>query len=111
MAGISPDESGCLAARSRIHPVCRIFHPDKSGGFHRRVVKMATTSVLGLRHELDHDGCAYGQVSRERLTHVGETVEAVNQKVNYVLAAVGLQLVSFVLGVIAFLLYHLPAGR
>jgi hypothetical protein len=75
------------------------------------MAKMAATSVSGLRHELDHDGCAYGQVSRERIAHVIEEVEAVEHKVNYMLAAVGLQLVSFAMGVVMFLLYHLPAGK
>jgi hypothetical protein len=72
---------------------------------------MAASNMAGLRHELDRDGCAYGQVSRERLSHVMEAVGSVDHKVNYVLAAVGLQLVGFVLAVIIFLLYHLPAGR
>ena len=72
---------------------------------------MTQPSVAGLRHELDREGCAYGQVSRERLAHVMEEVEAVEQKLNYLLAAVGMQLVGFVLSVLVFLLYHLPAGR
>jgi hypothetical protein len=69
---------------------------------------MAPTNVSGLRHDLDRDGCAYGQVSRERISHVIEEVEALEHKVNYVLAAVGLQLVSFMMGVVMFLLYRLP---
>jgi hypothetical protein len=71
---------------------------------------MAVTSVSSLRHELDSDGCAYGQVSRERISHVIEQIESVDHKVNYVLAAVGLQLLGFMLGVVMFLLYHMPAG-
>ena len=72
---------------------------------------MTNTSMAGLRHELDRDGCAYGQVSRERLTHVVEATEAVEHKLNYVLAAIGLQLLSFVFAVLLFLLYHLPVAR
>ena len=69
---------------------------------------MVPTNVNGLRHELDGNGCAYGLVSRERIAHVIGEVEALEHKVNYVLAAVGLQLVSFMMGVVMFLLYHLP---
>ena len=74
---------------------------------------MATNTVGGLRHELDQDGCAFGQVSRERLAHIGTAVDRVaaevqrlESKLNYVLAAIGLQLIGFVLGVVIFLLYH-----
>ena len=78
-----------------------------------KVLKMATQTVAGLAHELDQEGCAYGQVSRERLSHiqaaverVAGAIERVETKLNYVLAAIGLQLFGFVLGVIVFLLYH-----
>ena len=78
-----------------------------------KVLKMATQTVAGLAHELDQEGCAYGQVSRERLSHiqaaverVADEVQRVETKLNYVLAAIGLQLFGFVLGVIVFLLYH-----
>ncbi len=70
---------------------------------------MANNAMAGLRHELDRDGCAYGQVSRERINHVMVAVEAVEHKLNYVLAAVGVQLVGFVFAVLVFLLYHLPS--
>jgi hypothetical protein len=69
---------------------------------------MASHSMAALRQELDRDGCAYGQVSRERITHLVEATAAVEHKLNYVLAAVGLQLLSFVFAVLVFLLYHLP---
>ena len=72
------------------------------------VAKMAPSTISGLRHELDRDGCAYGQVSRKRIARALEEVEALEHKVNYMLAAVGLQLVSFMMGVVMFLLYHLP---
>lgn len=74
-----------------------------------KVTQVVMNSVVGLRHELDRDGCAYGQVSRERIAHVMEAVEAVEHKLNYVLAAVGLQLVGFFIGVVLFLLNHAVA--
>jgi len=69
---------------------------------------MPATTLAALRRELDHDGCAYGQISRERLSHVLAAVEKIEQKTNYVLAAVGLQLAGFLLSVVLYLLYHLP---
>ena len=64
-----------------------------------------------LRRELDLEGCAFGQVSRERLSHVGEAVRSVDAKLNYVLAAVGLQLFGFLLTVVLYVLAHLPVAR
>ena len=72
---------------------------------------MASNTVAALRHELDQDGCAFGKVSRERLNHVAEAVVAVDAKLNYVLAAVAVQLFGFLLGVVLFFLYHLPVTR
>jgi hypothetical protein len=72
---------------------------------------MGGLSIAGLRRELDHDGCAYGQVSRERLDNlaerldgVGEGVETLERKLNYVLGAAALQLFAFLLGVVAYIL-------
>ncbi len=72
---------------------------------------MAGISIAGLRRELDHDGCAFGQVSRERLDNLAERLDGVaagvagvERKLNYVLGAVGLQLFAFLLGVVAFTL-------
>lgn len=67
------------------------------------VVRMATNSIAGLRRELDHDGCAYGQVSRERLSHVVDAVEGMERKLNYILGAVALQLAGFFIGVVMYL--------
>jgi hypothetical protein len=65
---------------------------------------MAANTLAGLRHELDHDGCAYGQVSRERLSHVVDAVEGMERKLTYILGAVGLQLLGFFIGVVVYLL-------
>jgi hypothetical protein len=65
---------------------------------------MAANTLAGLRRELDHDGCAYGQVSRERLSHVVDAVEGMERKLNYILGAVGLQLLGFFIGVVVYLL-------
>ncbi len=64
-----------------------------------------------LRRELDLEGCAFGQVSRERLSHVAEAVRSVDAKLNYVLAAVGLQLFGFLLAVTLYVLAHLPIAH
>jgi hypothetical protein len=72
---------------------------------------MAGNGMGALRRELDLEGCAFGKVSRERLSHVAESVRSVDAKLNYVLAAVGLQLFGFLLAVMLYVLAHLAAGR
>jgi hypothetical protein len=72
---------------------------------------MAGNGLGTLRHELDREGCAFGKVSRERLSHVAEAVRSVDAKLNYVLAAVGLQLFGFLLAVMLYVLAHLAAAR
>ena len=65
---------------------------------------MASNTITALRQDLNRDGCAYGQVSRERLTHVAELAQSVEQKLTYVLVAVGLQLVGFFIAVVLLVL-------
>ena len=72
---------------------------------------VARTMMTALRHELDLEGCAFGQVSRERLNHVAAAVQSVDAKLNYVLAAVALQLFGFLLAVVLYLLAHLSLAR
>ena len=72
---------------------------------------MASNGMGTLRRELDLEGCAFGQVSRERLSHVAEAVRSVDAKLNYVLAAVGLQLFGFLLAVMLYVLAHLAGAR
>ncbi|MGH2346353.1 MAG: hypothetical protein ACRDG4_14095 [Chloroflexota bacterium] len=69
--------------------------------------KMGSNGATALRRELDLEGCAFGQVSRERLSHVAEAVRSVDSKLNYVLAAAGLQLFGFLLAVVLYFLAHL----
>lgn len=68
-------------------------------------------AAVDLRNALDHDGCAYGQVSRERLTHIQDgldRVEAqtarVEARLTYVLSALALQFVGFFIAVVVYLL-------
>lgn len=72
---------------------------------------MANQAMASLRHELDLEGCAFGQVSRERLNHVATAVQSLDAKLNYVLAAVGLQLFGFLLAVVLYFLTHLAPVR
>ena len=72
---------------------------------------MAANTLAGLRHELDHDGCAYGQVTRERLARlqdsvdrVGEEVARVEARLSYVLGIVAVQFLAFFIGVVGYLL-------
>lgn len=44
---------------------------------------MAANTLGGLRRELDHDGCAYGQVSREQRSHVVDAVEIMGRTWRY----------------------------
>ena len=75
---------------------------------------MAANSVNGLRHELEQDGCGFGRVTEEKVRGLSESVlrlereiGKVDGKLNYVLGVVGIQLLSFLLAVVIFLLYHL----
>lgn len=81
--------------------------PGRAGG---RVLRLPpVNSVAGLRQNLDDGGCAFGQVSRERvdnlITDVGllrGEVHALKAQVSYVFVCVLLQLVAFVLAVILY---------
>ncbi|HVA88254.1 MAG TPA: hypothetical protein VNL71_00285 [Chloroflexota bacterium] len=72
---------------------------------------MAHHGMGMFRHELDLEGCAFGQVSRERLNHVAAALQSVDAKLSYVLAAVGLQLFGFLLAVVLYFLAHVPLAR
>lgn len=68
-------------------------------------------AAVDLRHDLDQSGCAYGQVSRERLSHIQDAVDRVENQVvkvearlTYVLAALALQFVGFFITVVVFML-------
>ena len=68
-------------------------------------------NVATFRPDLDRDGCAFGQVSRERMTglqdaldRVEDHVVRVEARLNYVLAAVGLQLAGAFIAAIVFLI-------
>jgi hypothetical protein len=67
---------------------------------------MAASSVAQLRHDLDAGGCAYGQVSRERIAHVAEGVERIERKLNYIIGVIGVQLVSFFLAMLLYAVQH-----
>jgi hypothetical protein len=67
---------------------------------------MPTNSINALRASLDREGCAYGQVSRERLDNLAQDIKSIESKVSFVAGSVVLQLVSFVLAVMLFLLNH-----
>jgi hypothetical protein len=67
---------------------------------------MPTNTIHTLHANLDRDGCAYGQVSRERLDNLAEDIKSIESKVSFVASSVVLQLVSFVLAVMMFLLNH-----
>lgn len=62
--------------------------------------------VGALRDALDRDGCAYGQVTRERVDNLLARVQSIEAKVNVIAAGVALQLVGFFFAVILFLLNH-----
>ena len=59
-----------------------------------------------LRESLDRDGCAFGQVTRERLDNVLGHLQSMESKVNLIATGVTLQLVAFFFAVILFLLNH-----
>jgi hypothetical protein len=59
-----------------------------------------------LRESLVRDGCAFGQVTRERLDNVLGHLQSMESKVNLIATGVTLQLVAFFFAVILFLLNH-----
>ena len=67
---------------------------------------MPTNTINGLRASLDRDGCAFGQVSRERVDNLAQDIKSIESKVSFVAGSIVLQLVSFVLAVMVFLLNH-----
>ena len=67
---------------------------------------MPANTINALRTSLDHDGCAFGQVSRERVDNLAQDIKSIESKVSFVAGSVVLQLVSFVLAVMLFLLNH-----
>ena len=72
----------------------------------RTVPRRTRQSIYVVRDELDCNGCEFGRLNRERISRVYETVDKVDRKVNYVLAAVGLQLFTFLLTVVSVLVYR-----
>jgi hypothetical protein len=67
---------------------------------------MPANTINTSHASLHRDGCAYGQVSRERLDHLAQDIKSIESKVTFVASSVVLQLVSFVLAVMVFLLNH-----
>jgi hypothetical protein len=67
---------------------------------------MPANTINALRASLDRDGCAHGQVSRERLDNLAQDIKSIESKVSFVASSVVLQLVSFALAVMMFLLNH-----
>ena len=59
-----------------------------------------------LRDALDRDGCAFGQVTRERLDNMLARLQGLQATVNTIAIGVTLQLVAFLFAVIVFLLNH-----
>jgi len=58
------------------------------------------------RDALDRDGCAFGQVTRERLDNMLARLQSLQATVNAVAIGVTLQLVAFLFAVVVFLLNH-----
>ncbi len=70
-------------------------------------VGMSTGMGTGvLRDALDRDGCAFGQVTRERLDNMLAQLQGLQATVNTIAIGVTLQLVAFLFAVIVFLLNH-----
>lgn len=63
-------------------------------------------NVVALREGLDHDGCAFGQVTRERLDNMVAQLQSVEAKLTMIAVGVGLQLVAFCFAVLLFRLNH-----
>jgi len=59
-----------------------------------------------LRDALDRDGCAFGQVTRERLDNMLAQLQSLQATVNAIAIGVTLQLVAFLFAVVVFLLNH-----
>jgi len=64
------------------------------------------TGTAALRDALDRDGCAFGQVTRERLDNMLAQLQGLQATVNTIAIGVTLQLVAFLFAVIVFLLNH-----
>jgi hypothetical protein len=60
-----------------------------------------------LRDALDRDGCAFGQVTRERLDNMSARLQSLQATVNAIAIGVTLQLVAFLFAVVVFLLNHM----
>ena len=67
---------------------------------------LRSTQVGTLRDALDRDGCAFGQVSRERVDNVLAHVQGMEAKINIIAAGVALQLIGFFFAVVLFVLNH-----
>jgi len=63
-------------------------------------------NIGALRDALDREGCAFGQVTRERLDNVLAGVQGMENKINMIAAGVILQLIGFCFAVLLFLLNH-----
>lgn len=59
-----------------------------------------------LRDALDHEGCAFGQVTRERLDNMMAHLQRLEATVNAIAIGVALQLLGFLFAVLVFLLNH-----
>lgn len=68
--------------------------------------RAAPISVGTLRDGLDRDGCAHGQVTRERVDNIAERLDRIESRLGVISAGVVLQLVSFVFGILLFVLNH-----
>ena len=66
----------------------------------------AGTEAGAWRDALDHDGCAFGQVTRERLDNMLAQLQSLQATVNAIAIGVTLQLVAFLFAVVVFLLNH-----
>ncbi len=62
--------------------------------------------TTALRDALDREGCAFGQVTRERLDNMLAHLQGLQATVNAIAIGVSLQLVAFLFAVVLFLLGH-----
>lgn len=73
-------------------------------------LREARAVSAGALHEaldgLDREGCAFGQVTRERLDNMLAHLQRVETTLNTIAVGVALQLLTFVFAVILFVLNH-----
>lgn len=63
-------------------------------------------STGALSDALDREGCAFGQVTRERVDNMLAHLQGVEATMHAIAVGVALQLVAFLMAVIVFLLNH-----